>query len=69
MGVTLLLFFILLIIFGAWCSDECLHQFKKIAFQQEEDEHRNMRYFVRTYQCTHCKKRVDVDTRFGDPYE
>lgn len=69
MGFIILCFFLLLILFGSWCADECPHKFKKIAFMQEEDEYRNMRYSIRIYTCTLCKKCIEVDTRYGDPYE
>lgn len=69
MGFIILIFFISLIVFGVWCSNQCQHQYKKIAFRQEEDNHRNMRYSVRTYQCTLCKECVEIDTRYRDPYE
>lgn len=73
MGFILLGFFLLLfllfIIFAAWCADECPHKFKKVAFRQEEDEYRHMRYSVRTYKCTLCEECVEVDTRYEDPYE
>ena len=69
MGLLILGFFLFLIIFGAWCADECPHKFKKISFREELDEYRNMRYSVRKYRCIHCQKCEEVDTRYGDPYE
>ena len=69
MGYVFLVLIIIILIFGFCGMSECPHKFKKIAFRQEEDEYRNMRYSVRTYRCTLCKKCKEVDTRYGDPYE
>ena len=45
----------------------CKHNYQKIAWREEYDEYRNVRYAERLYQCNKCGTQIWVDGRC-DPY-
>lgn len=45
----------------------CKHNYEKVAWCEEYDEHRNERYAARLYKCNKCGKEIWVDGRY-DPY-
>ena len=45
----------------------CKHIYTKIAWCEEYDDYRNIRYAMRLYKCDKCGKELWVDGRY-DPY-
>lgn len=49
------------------CRPFCQHDYEKIAWREQYDRVREVRYSVRRYKCTKCNKKIWVDGRC-DPY-
>lgn len=66
--MPILVLIILFIIFYVLYRKPCSHNMIYRGYKACHDEHHNLMYSRRKYQCSNCDCIQWIDTRYGDPF-